>query len=286
MIRRIVYVAAVLPAAAIAYYSYGPLDPLASFDAAREETPHAVRADAHLSYGYAGGYFDAGGAFHGQDKATTVFLGVAKLGWTFDRNWEADVVLHGANYHDGNTGAFANGLGDVWLVGKAGWFTKDGGEFRMGPRLGIRFPGDQSKVFSDGNVAVDLAAVGYYDMRGRAFQLDCQLGFRHDGDSGRFAQAPGLSIYALADPAWTLDAEERWLAGLTLGGYVGVGTVKTGLFWLGPRAQYVIDQNVRLEAGFLFPVAGSSYEVGNYAYPVPRYTTVYFGVQSVIPTEW
>jgi len=61
--------AAVLAAGAWAYCGYAPVDTLFSFDQAREETPHAVRADGHIGYGYAGGYFDAGGGFVNQDDA-------------------------------------------------------------------------------------------------------------------------------------------------------------------------------------------------------------------------
>jgi hypothetical protein len=273
-------------AGAWAYYAYAPVDPLYSFDHAREETPHAIRADGHIGYGYAGGYFDAGGGFVDQAEATTLFAGVVKLGWTFDRTWEADVVFAGANFHNPNNGDFDNGLGDVWLVGKAAWYTKRGGEFRLGPRLGIRFPSEAAKSFYEGNSAVDVAAVGYYDRRGGVFQLDAQLGFRHDMDNDAFAEGPGPSAYFLADPAWALGDEERWLAGASVGTYAGLGTVKTALLWVGPRLQYVIDRNVRLEAGAVYPLAGKSYRAGAYRYPVPRYATVYLGVQSVIPTPW
>lgn len=278
--------AAVLAAGAWAYYGYAPVDPLFSFDQVREETPHAIRADGHFSYGYAGGYFDTDGGFVDQDDATTLFAGVVKLGWTFDRNWEADIVFAGANFRNNNSGLFDNGLGDVWLVGKAAWYTKRGGEFRLGPRLGIRFPSAAAKSFYEGNSAVDVAAVGYYDRRDGIFQLDAALGFRHDMDNDAFAEGPGLSAYLLADPAWALGDEERWLAGASVGTYAGLGTVKTALLWVGPRLQYVIDHNVRLEAGVVYPLVGKSYRIGDYAYPVPRYATGYFGVQSVIPTPW
>ncbi len=280
---------AFLPAAAAAYYSFAPLDPLASFDAAREETVHAVRADLHLGYGSASGYFDGGGAFKSADRASTLFLGVAKVGWTFDKVWEADLVIPGANLHGrfGATDQFESGLGDIWLAGKGVWYTKEGGEFRLGPRLGFRFPTGKADLLSDENVAVDVAALGYWEVRGKHFRLDAQLGFRHDGDSDHFDKTPGLSLYFLADPALTIGRyDSKWVGGLSLGGYTGAGTVQTSLFWLGPRAQYIIDPNVRLEAGALFPVAGKSYQIGGYSYGVPRYITGYLGVQSVIPTTW
>jgi hypothetical protein len=285
-VRFLTAVIAALAGGAWAYYAYAPLEPLFSFDSSREETPHAVRADGHLSYGHAGGYFDTGGGFVGQEEATTLFAGVVKLGWTFDRNWEADVVLVGANFHNHNSGAFGNGLGDVWLVGKAAWYTKSGGEFRLGPRLGIRFPSEAAKSFYEGNSAVDVAAVGYYDRRGRPFELDVVLGLRHDMDNDRFAEAPGPSLYFQAEPAWALGEDERWLPGVSLGTYAGLGTVQTALVWAGPRVQYIVDRNVRLEAGFAFPFAGASYRAGAYVYPVPRYASGYLGVRSVIPTPW
>lgn len=278
--------AAVLAAGAWGYYGYAPVDPLFSFDQAREQTPHAVRADGHLSYGYAGGYFDPDGNYVGQDDATTLFTGVVKVGWTFDRDWEADLVFVGANFHNDNSGVFDNGLGDVWLVGKTAWYTKPGGEFRLGPRLGIRFPSESAKSFYEGNTAVDVAAVGYYDRRDGIFQLDTSLGFRQDMDNDEFAEGPGISAYLLADPAWALGEQERWIAGASFGTYAGLGTVKTALLWAGPRLQYVIERNVRLEAGFIYPLAGKSYRDGAYAYPAPRYATGYFGIQSVIPTSW
>jgi hypothetical protein len=284
--RKAIIWAVTVPAAAAAYYAYAPLDPLASFDHAREETVHAVRADGHFAYGSASGYFDADGGFEHQEEATTLFVGVVKLGWTFDRHWEADLIFTGANFHNHNAGLFDNGLGDVWIAGKGVWLTKPGGEFRLGPRLGIRLPGGTSKVFAEGNAAVDVAAVGYYDRRDADFQLDAQLGFRHDLDSDRFKEGPGLSTYLLADPAWTLGEEDRWIAGASFGAYAGLGTINTSLIWLGPRLQYVIERNVRLEAGVLQPVWGQSYRIEAYTYAVPRYTTGYIGVQSVIPTSW
>jgi len=288
MNARWLVVMAAVPAAALAYYNFAPLDPLASFDQAREATPHAVRADFHLGYGRAGSYFDADGAVQGLDEANTFFLGVARVGWTFDRTWEADLVIPGVNVHNRVAGAddFASGLGDVWLAGKAVWYTKEGGEFRMGPRLAFRFPSAEGGPIGDKNMGIDVAAIGYWEMRGRHFRLDAQLGLRHDGDSDHFRETPGMSLYLLADPAWALDEEERWIAGASVGGYAGAGTVQTDLLWLGPRLQYVIDENVRLEAGFLFPLMGTSYAIDGFAYNVPRYATGYLGVQSVIPTPW
>lgn len=284
--KALIIIGLIWPAVAAAYYGFAPLEPLASFDSAREEQIHSIRADGHLSYGYAGGAFDADGGYVSGGDATTVFVGRAKIGWVFDRHWEADLVLHGVNWHDHDTGAFENGLGDVWLSGKGIWYTKEGGEFRMGPRLGIRFPGDTSNAFSDAGNAVDVAAVGFYDRRGGTFQLDAQVGFRQDMDSDRFFEEPGISAYLLADPCWALDDDERWVGGLSVGTYAGLGTVKTRLFWFGPRMQYIVDDNVRLEAGLLYPVFGKSYHINGYSHPVPRYATFYFGTQSVIPTRW
>jgi len=284
--KIIAALAATFAAGAGAYYGYAPLEPLLSFDSSREETPHAVRADGHIGYGSAGGYFDTDGGFVSQDETTTLFSGIVKIGWTFDRDWEADLIFVGANFHNNNSGAFDNGVGDVWLVGKTAWYTKRGGEFRLGPRLGIRFPREAAKSFYEGNSAIDVGALGFYDRRDGIFELDASFGFRHDMDNDEFGEGPGLSTYLLADPTWALGEEERWHVGPSAGVYAGIGTVKTALLWLGPHVTYVIDRNVRLEAGFQFPVAGSSYRVGAYTYPVPRYATGYFGVQSVIPTSW
>lgn len=284
--KTLALIALLLPVMTAAYYSFAPLDPLASFDQAREQTPHAVRADFHMGYGYAPGAYDDGGAYRAADEAATLFAGVARVGWTFDKVWEVDLVVPFANYRADGGDVVSNGVGDIWLAGKAIWYTKKGGEFRMGPRLGIRFAGKEEAVFSDRNVAFDLAAVGYWDKRDTRFRLDCQFGFRQDGKSDRFPSPPGLSLYLLADPAWTLDEEGRWLLGPSAGAYAGVGNIPTNLLWLGGRAQFIIDPNSRLETGLSQPVIGRGYTTGAYSYPVARSTTVYLGIQALIPTTW
>jgi len=284
--KAIIVIALFLPAVVAAYYSFAPLDPLASFDQAREQTPHAVRTDFHMGYGYAPGGYDDGGAYHSTDEPTTLIAGIARVGWTFDEIWEADLIVPFANYRANGGDAASNGAGDVWLAGKAVWYTKEGGEFRMGPRLAVRFAGKKDAAFSDRNLAFDLGAVGYWNKRDTHFRLDGQLGFRQDGKSDRFPSPPGLSLYLLADPAWTLDEEGRWLLGPSAGAYAGVGDVPTNLLWVGGRLQCVIDNNSRLEAGLSQPVVGRSYSTGAYSYPVPSYTTVFLGIQALIPTTW
>lgn len=280
--KGLLLIALCLPAGGWGYYATAPIDPLISYESLRGETPRSFRVDGHVSYALADARYDEDGREVGLTEESPLYLGLAKIGYVIDKAFEVDMTLHAARAGVPGGAAESTGVGDIWISAKGGWPTKRLKRLRLGPRVGFRIPVAADVPFTDGNGAADVGCLLYYEVRKWIpVGSEVQVGSRFDLGSDAFAETPGPSFYCQYEPAIILGEGGWWRLGLVLGGYAGL----TSAAWIGARGQWEITNDVRLDAGVLSPLGGTSYAEGDYEHNVLAYHTYYIGVQSLIGTR-
>jgi len=240
-----------------------PYDGLATKDrAGLPLTPGAL----HLN----GGFFYAGmlnKQFNNDgdsvDGADEYAFGIPiDLGYAIDQQWEIDLTFQLMKYKLGAVDNF--GIGDMWFKARGLWET--GQDFYFGPRIAVKIPvGDDTKLLGDGQVDIDIGAVGakYGETR---FKLNGQLGFRYRLENGDANYKPGILIYSFMEPGLGLGRAGvfgfyfplafEYHAASTLN---DVDQDDSGYgFALGIKPYYALDQNNTLNLTFLYPIFGKN----------------------------
>jgi hypothetical protein len=261
-----------------------PYDSLLSFEDARGYEPESIRADLHIHYGTSSAVWDRnGGLIETNNSTRAVFIPV-RLGWVFDKVWDASFIFNAYNYRD-RAGQFSNGLGDIWLTGRAIWPMRNADSVRLGARVGFRYSFNSDSPVSSGAPAIDLGAVMHYKETGKRFRLDSQLGFRQDFQGDRYATDPGPSMYLVAEPGVVVGRSEKFILSAPLGTYFGLGLISSHYFWTGLRARYFFDENIAITLGTNLPINGVGGTLDGYELVHEQYYTVYGGIESFIPTR-
>lgn len=269
---------------ALAYYDFMPYDPLLSFEDAREFKPEYIRADLHIHYGNSSAVWDRNGSHNETANSTRAIFIPVRLGWVFDKVWDASLIFDAYNYRD-RAGQFSNGLGDIWLTGRAMLPLRNADSVRLGGRVAFRYSPKSGVPVASGAPAVDLGAVMYYKETGKRFRLDTQLGFRHDLKGDRYTTDPGPSFYLVAEPGVVVGRSERLTLSAPIGTYFGLGMISSHYLWVGLRARYFIDENVAITLGTNLPINANGGQLDGYALNHEQYYTVYGGIETFIPTR-
>jgi hypothetical protein len=273
---------AAVPASAV--YESMPFDALDSFDSARPFIPHAIRVDGHFVYTHSGGFWGPAGHFN-ETEPLGVFYFPIRLGWTFDRVWEADMVLPFARYSDRRAGDSGITMGDLWLSVRSVWPYNRDGSFRLGGRLAYSLVPDGDSPISAGAPALDLSAVGYYKRPGARFRCDGSFGFRYTWKGTRYPDSAGFSTHIDLTPGLAVGRKYEWTVGMNIGGFYNVTGLGGYELYMGPEIEYTIGEDVFLEAGVKYPVSGSGGTLGAYREMTERNLTVYVGTQAFIPMD-